>query len=74
MWTSGCSASSNEELIQNLKSASIITSISVEQAMLRTDRSFYVPERKKTKEISTTYQYGPYADVIIIYIITNLRS
>ena len=62
MWTSGCSASSNSDLVHNLKSAGFITTKLVEDAMLQTDRKFYVPLIKKTEKISSSYQYGPYAD------------
>ena len=63
MWTSGCSASSNRELIDNLKTAGFIKTKAVEDAMLQTDRRHYVTFIiNKTEKISSSYQYGPYAD------------
>jgi protein-L-isoaspartate(D-aspartate) O-methyltransferase len=61
-WTSGCSGSTNEELIHNLHHAGFITRDDILHAMLSTDRKKYVPELNSTQCVSTTYKYGPYAD------------
>ncbi|KAI9797874.1 MAG: hypothetical protein M1833_005074 [Piccolia ochrophora] len=40
-----CSGETNEELVKNLRKASIITTDSVQEAMLGVDRADYAPER-----------------------------
>lgn len=61
-WTSGCSGSTNEELVNNLHHAGFITRDDILHAMLNTDRNKYVPELNSSQCVSSTYKYGPYAD------------
>lgn len=63
-WTSGCSGSTNDELVMNLLKAGIINKTEVVNAMKNTDRAKYVPiiENNNKAKKSSKYQYGPYAD------------
>lgn len=62
LWTAGCSAESNSQLVQNLKNAGLIQTREVIDAMMQTDRSLYVPSIDPKKCKSSKYHYGPYAD------------
>jgi protein-L-isoaspartate(D-aspartate) O-methyltransferase len=62
-WTAGCTGTTNDELVDRLKQARLITKPSVEEAMRRTDRGNYVPVTEScATPRSATYHYGPYAD------------
>ena len=66
-WTSGCSGSTNEELVLNLQAAQIITNHKVCCSMLKTDRAKYLPAAAELEDLShnqksSSYKYGPYAD------------
>jgi protein-L-isoaspartate O-methyltransferase len=57
-----CSADTNAQLVSNLEAAGIITSASVRDAMLQTDRGHFAPAVGAQRKRSSTYNYGQYAD------------
>ena len=56
LWTSGCSASSNDTLVEKLAVTGLISRENVKAAMLMTDRAIYVPEIEMKEENSLKYQ------------------
>ena len=58
----GNSASTNDELVQNLINSGFITHDVVANAMRNNDRKNYVPPPRSTTKKSSNYNYGAYAD------------